>query len=64
MIGELDHPISDNPIRQTTVLYKETSHIITEYGWEGNLLKGVVETTPYTENGRITSENTINIFII
>jgi len=52
-VSELDHPISDNPIRQTTVLYKESSHIITEWGWEGNLLKAVVETLPYTENGKI-----------
>jgi len=51
-LGELDHPITDNQIRQTTVLYKETSHIIREAGWEGNLLRGVVETTPYTENGK------------
>jgi len=52
-LGELDHPISDNPIRQTTVLYKDASHIITEMGWEGNLLKGVVETMDYTPNGKI-----------
>jgi len=54
-LGELDHPISTNQIRQTTVLYKEVSHIIREYGWEGNLLRGVIETTPYTENGKILS---------
>jgi hypothetical protein len=54
-LGELDHPITENQIRQTTVLYKECSHLIREYGWEGNLLKGVVESTPYTENGRILS---------
>jgi len=54
-LGELDHPISNNQIRQTTVLYKECSHVITEYGWEGNLLKGTVETLPYTPNGKIMS---------
>lgn len=51
-LGELDHPITDNQIRQTTVEYKSVSHIIREVGWEGNLLKGVVETTPYNDNGK------------
>jgi len=54
-VGELDHPISTNPVRQTTVLYKETSHIIKEWSWEGNLIKGVIETTPYTVNGKAMS---------
>lgn len=52
-LGELDHPISTNQIRQTTVLYKEVSHIIRETSWQGNLLRGVIETTPYTNNGKI-----------
>jgi hypothetical protein len=51
-LGELDHPISTNQIRQTTVLYKEVSHIIREVSWEGNLLRGIIETTPYTSNGK------------
>jgi len=51
-LGELDHPISTNQIRQTTVLYKEVSHIIRETMWQGNLLRGVIETTPYTSNGK------------
>lgn len=54
-LGELDHPISKDQIRQTTVLYKEVSHIIRETWWEGNLLRGVVETTPYTKNGKSLS---------
>jgi len=54
-LGELDHPISTNQIRQTTVMYKEVSHIIRETGWEGNLLRGVIETTPYTNNGKALS---------
>jgi len=54
-IGELDHPITEDQVRQTTVLYKEGSHIIREWGWDGNLLKGVVETTPYTPNGKMLS---------
>jgi hypothetical protein len=54
-LGELDHPISTNQVRQTTVLYKEASHIIREWGWDGNLLKGVIETMPYSPNGKILS---------
>lgn len=54
-LGELDHPITTNQIRQTTIEYKEVSHIIREVMWDGNLLKGVLETTPYTENGKILS---------
>lgn len=48
--GELDHPIPEgnstfDPIRQTTVLLKYASHIITDYYFEGNKLIGHVETT-------------------
>ena len=52
LTGELDHPISDNPIRQTTVLYKESSHVFTRLWWEGNMLKGLCETLPYLPNGK------------
>jgi hypothetical protein len=51
-VGELDHPISKNPSRQLTVLYKECSHVITDLGWNGNSLVGVLETTN-TPNGQI-----------
>ena len=54
-IGELDHPITTNQVRQTTVMFKESSHLIREWGWDGNFLRGVVETLPYTENGKILS---------
>jgi hypothetical protein len=54
-LGELDHPITTNQIRQTTVEYKNVCHIIREVGWDGNLIKGVLETTPYTENGKTLS---------
>jgi len=54
-IGELDHPISQDQIRQTTVLYKEASHVIREWGWSGDLLKGIVETLPYSPNGKTMS---------
>lgn len=54
-VGELDHPISDNQIRQVTVMYKEASHLIREWGWEGNLLRGVIETLPYSANGKTLS---------
>lgn len=55
LIGELDHPISDEQIRKTTVMYKEGSHIIREWGWEDDLLVGIIETTPYTPNGKSMS---------
>ena len=51
-IGELDHPISTNPTRQVTVLYKEAAHRIMEIGWDGNKLWGVVESLR-TPNGNI-----------
>lgn len=51
-LGELDHPISKNPSRQLTVLYKECSHAILDLGWEGSSLIGVLETTN-TPNGQI-----------
>ena len=51
-LGELDHPISKNPSRQLTVLYKEASHLIKDLGWNGNSLVGVLETLD-TPNGRI-----------
>lgn len=54
-VSELDHPITEDQTRQTTVLYKEVSHIIREWGWDGNLIRGVVETTPYSPNGKTMS---------
>jgi hypothetical protein len=54
-IGELDHPISDNQTRQCTVEYKSASHLVREWWWEGNRIKGVVETLSFCENGRIMS---------
>ncbi len=51
-IGELDHPISTNPTRQVTVLYKEASHRIMEMGWDGDKLVGVVESLR-SPNGKI-----------
>ena len=54
-VGELDHPISDDQVRQTTVMYKEVSHIIRSWGWDGNLIKGILETTPYSPNGKTLS---------
>ncbi len=52
LLGELDHPITEDQTRQTTVMYKEVSHIIREWGWDGKLIKGVVESTPYSPNGK------------
>ena len=54
-LGELDHPITSDQIRQTTVMYQNVSHIIREWGWDGNLIKGVVETTPYSQSGKTLS---------
>lgn len=55
MVGELDHPISDNQVRATTVEYKSASHLIREVGWNGAYIEGIVETLPYTPNGKIAS---------
>lgn len=52
ILGELDHPIDNNPVRQLTVLYKDASHQILELGWDGNKLVGVLETTR-SPNGEI-----------
>lgn len=51
-LGELDHPLTKDPGRQVTVLYKSASHRIMEYGWDGNKLVGVLETLR-TPNGKI-----------
>lgn len=55
LLGELDHPISDNPIRQTTVMYRECSHMITAVEFRGLSLFAEIETLPYTPNGKIMS---------
>jgi len=54
-LGELDHPITDDQVRQTTVMYQNVSHIIREWGWDGGMIKGVVETTPYSQSGKMLS---------
>ena len=56
-LGELDHPVPSNndtfdSIRQTTVMLKESSHIIRGYDWKGNHLVGELETAS-TPNGMI-----------
>jgi len=43
-LGELDHPIDKDPVRQVTVLYAESSHKFCEMGWDGNKLVAVIET--------------------
>ena len=57
MTGELDHPVPQgneayDGVRQTTVQLKEASHLIRDYGWNGNHLVGELETTS-TPNGAI-----------
>jgi hypothetical protein len=54
-LGELDHPITEDQVRQTTVMYQFSAHIIREWGWDGAFIKGVVETTPYTPCGKTLS---------
>jgi hypothetical protein len=54
-VGELDHPISEDQVRQTTVMYKDVSHIIREWGWDGSFIRGIVETTPYSQHGKTMS---------
>jgi len=49
-MNELDHPIPSgnrqfDAVRQTSVMLDNTSHIITNYQFEGNLLKAEMETT-------------------
>ena len=52
-LGELDHPTDkNNPARQITVLYKESSHKFCDMGWEGNKLVAEIETLR-TPNGEI-----------
>lgn len=51
-LGELDHPIDKDPVRQVTVLYKESSHQFCEMGWDGNKLVAVIESLR-TPNGEI-----------
>jgi hypothetical protein len=58
-IGECDHPLlsqggsqSYDGMRQTTVLLKEASHLVTSYEWKGNLLVGELETLR-TPNGKL-----------
>jgi len=53
-LGELDHPIDKNPHRQMTVLYKDASHRILEYGWDGNKLVATLESLR-SPNGQILS---------
>jgi len=55
-MGEADHPVPSgvdqhDGVRQTTVMLKEVSHIITDYEWKGNKLLGKFETVD-TINGR------------
>jgi len=64
LLGELDHPIDKNPVRQVTVLYKNASHQFREVGWDGNTLVAVIETLrtkPHGENLRILAEDGIPI---
>lgn len=43
LVGECGHPLSEDIKRQTNIDHKRISHIITDMAFEGNLLKGTVE---------------------
>lgn len=55
LVGELDHPLTDNQQRATTVEYKTASHLIKETYWNGAYIEGIIETLPYTPCGKIAS---------
>lgn len=42
--GEAGHPLSEDIKRQAYIDQSRISHIVTSLKWEGNILKGVVET--------------------
>jgi len=42
--GEAGHPLSEDIKRQAYIDQSRISHIVTSVKWEGNLLKGIVET--------------------
>jgi hypothetical protein len=55
-LGELDHPVvsgndAHDGVRQTTVMLRESSHLLRSYEWSGTTLKGELETVD-TVNGR------------
>lgn len=63
-LGELDHPIDKNPVRQVTVLYSKASHQFKEIGWDGNTLVAIIETLrtkPHGENLKVLAEDGIPI---
>jgi len=43
LYGESGHPTQADVQRQLSIDHERISHIITEMKWEGNLLKGVIE---------------------
>lgn len=53
LIGELDHPVGEE--RQQLVYIKESSHLISDIKFNGNLVVGVFEIFP-NDNGRKVTE--------
>lgn len=43
LVGEAGHPLEETLQRQTNIDQRNISHIITSLNWDGDLLKGVVE---------------------
>ena len=51
-LGELDHPITDDAVRNTTVLYKESSHVIVDAYLEDSNVVGIFEPLQGPPNGK------------
>lgn len=47
-LGELDHPITDDPIRNSIVLLEKASHVILETYIDDNKVHGILETLSNT----------------
>ena len=55
LTGELDHPIveKENVQRQFIVSWLDSSHMFLEIGWDGDELRGTLQTLQATEKGRV-----------
>lgn len=51
--NEMSHPVTENVQRFSTIDMSNISHLITEFHWDGNLLKGTGETLNYGEGLRM-----------
>lgn len=62
--GESGHPLSEDIKRQAYIDQTRISHIVTSVKWEGNILKGIVETaqtaTGYDMRGLLRSGSKVS----